>query len=93
MNASSRSFSWSMELLAFASCVFAPKMLDNLLTTHVCHSNPFFVLSERSGRKGGTARYAKRLVYKYTLARRAAAYSIIIMYQVQVLCCETAHGV
>ena len=33
-------------------------------------------------------------IYEYTLVRRAAAYSIIIIIdQVQVLCCETAHGV
>ena len=31
-------------------------------------------------------------IYKYILVPRAAAYSIII-YQVQILCCETAHGV
>ena len=29
----------------------------------------------------------------YSLVRRAAAYSMIIFYLVQVLCCETAHGV
>ena len=43
-------FSWSMELLAFASRLSAPKMLDHLLTASVCHSNPFFLPSERSGR-------------------------------------------
>ena len=32
-------------------------------------------------------------IYKYIYVRRAAAHSIIIIYQVQVLCCETAHGV
>ena len=32
-------------------------------------------------------------IYKYMLVRRAAAYSIMIIYQVQELCCETAHGV
>ena len=32
-------------------------------------------------------------IYKYILVRRAAAYSIISIYQVNVLCCETAHGV
>ena len=32
-------------------------------------------------------------MYKYLLVRRAAAYSMIIIYQVLVLCCETAHGV
>ena len=36
-------------------------------------------------------------IYKYILVRRAAAYSIpylvIIIYQVQVICCETAYGV
>ena len=42
--------SWSMELLSFASRLFAPKLLDHLLTTYVCHSNPFFLASERNGR-------------------------------------------
>ena len=32
-------------------------------------------------------------IYKNILVRRAAAYSIIIIYQVKVLCCETAHVV
>ena len=33
-------------------------------------------------------------IYEYILVRRAAAYSVITMIeQVQVLCCETAHGV
>ena len=34
-------------------------------------------------------------IYKYILVRRAAAYknSIIMIYQVKVLCRETAHGV
>ena len=32
-------------------------------------------------------------MYEYILVRRAAAYSIILIYQVQVPCCETAHGV
>ena len=33
-------------------------------------------------------------IYEYILVRRAAAYStIFIVDQVQVLCCETAHGV
>ena len=32
-------------------------------------------------------------IYKYILVRCAAAYSIIIICQVKVLCCETAHGV
>ena len=32
-------------------------------------------------------------IYKYILVRRAAAYSIIVIYQIQVLCYETAHGV
>ena len=59
MNAASRLFSWSMELLAFTSRLFAPKMLDNLHTTSVCNSNQFFLASERSGR---STRYAKRLV-------------------------------
>ena len=31
-------------------------------------------------------------IYKYILVRRTAAYSIIIIYRVQVLCCETTHG-
>ena len=39
-----------MELLSFASRLFAPKLLDHLLTTYVCHSNPFFLASERNGR-------------------------------------------
>ena len=44
-------FSWSMKLLAFISRLSAPKMLDHLHTTyHVCHSNPFVLVSERSGR-------------------------------------------
>ena len=46
----SRLFSWSMELLAFASRLFALQMLDHLLTTSVCHPNPFYLPSERSGR-------------------------------------------
>ena len=34
------------------------------------------------------------IVYKFIRVRRAAAYnSIVIIYQIQVLCCETAHGV
>ena len=49
-HASSRLFSWSTELLAFASRLFAPEILDHLLTTCVCHSKPFFLLRERSGR-------------------------------------------
>ena len=32
-------------------------------------------------------------IYKYILVRCAAAYGIIVIYQVQVLCCETAYGV
>ena len=32
-------------------------------------------------------------IYKYTLVRRAATYSIIIIYQVKVVRCETAHSV
>ena len=32
-------------------------------------------------------------IYKCMLVRRATAYSILIFYQVQALCCETAHGV
>ena len=43
-------FSWSMELLVFASRLFAPKVLDHLLATPVCLSNPSFRSSERSGR-------------------------------------------
>ena len=50
MHAASGLFSWSMELLAFARRLFVPKILDHLLTTPVCHSNPFFLVSERSGR-------------------------------------------
>ena len=50
MHASSRLFSCGMELFAFASRLFAPKMLDHLPTTSVCHSNPFFLPSKRSGR-------------------------------------------
>ena len=49
MHATSRLFSWSIELLAFASRLFASKMLDHPLTS-VCHSDPFFLASERSGR-------------------------------------------
>ena len=36
MHAVSRLFSWGMGLLAFASRLFAPKMLDHLLTTYIC---------------------------------------------------------
>ena len=50
MHAASRLFSWSMELLAFASRLFAPKMLDHLPTTYVCHFNIFLLANERSGR-------------------------------------------
>ena len=50
MHASFRLLSWSMELLAFASRLFAPKMLDYLLTASVYRSNAFFLPSERSGR-------------------------------------------
>ena len=50
MHAASRLFSWSMELLAFATRLFAPKMLDHLLTTSICHSNLFLFVRERSGR-------------------------------------------
>ena len=50
MHAASGLFSWSMELLAFAGRLFAPKMLDHLLTTSVCHSNPSLLVSERGGR-------------------------------------------
>ena len=32
-------------------------------------------------------------IYKYVLVRRAAAYSIITIYQVKLLCCETSQGV
>ena len=48
MHAASGLFSWSMELLAFASRLFAPKMLDHLPTTSV----PFqsLLAGERSGR-------------------------------------------
>ena len=49
-HASSRLFSWSTELLAFASRLFAPNILDHLLTTSAFHSNPFFLVNERSGR-------------------------------------------
>ena len=37
MHAASRLFSWSMELLAFASRLFAPKALDNLL--YILHAS------------------------------------------------------
>ena len=50
MHAASRLFSWSTELLAFASRLFAPNILDHLLTTSAFHSNPFFLVNERSGR-------------------------------------------
>ena len=50
-------FSWSMELLAFATpCLH----LQYWNIYYICQSNPFFLVSERSGR---TARYAKRLVH------------------------------
>ena len=86
MHAASGLFSWSMELLGFASRLFAPKMLDHLTTSAIplfrsvipcerfpgawsswhlqvaclhlnfwticciCHSVPFLLVSERSGR-------------------------------------------
>ena len=59
-------FSRSMEMLAFASRLYAPKMLDRPLKTSFCHSNPFFLASECSV---GTARYAKRLVHIYEYIR------------------------
>ena len=34
-----------------------------------------------------------RQVYTNTYVHRAAAYIVIIIYQVKALCCETAHGV
>ena len=43
-------FSWNMEMLAFASRLYAPIMLDRPLTTSVCHSNPFLLASECSVR-------------------------------------------
>ena len=52
-------FSWSMELLAFVSRLFAPKMLGHLAHLRICDSVPFFHVSERSWRN---RRHAKRLV-------------------------------
>ena len=54
----SRLFSWSMELLAVASRRFARKILGRLLTTSLCQFNPFFLASERSGRKPPATRSA-----------------------------------
>ena len=45
-----RLLSWSMELLAFASRLITLTMLNHLLSTSGCNSNPLFLASERSGR-------------------------------------------
>ena len=50
MHASSGLFSWSMELLVFASRLFAPKMLHHLINTFACHFNPLFLVIERDVR-------------------------------------------
>ena len=62
-HASSRLFSWSTELLEFVSRLFAPKMLDHLLHTSTCHSYPFFLPTERSGRNR-TRREAPYITYQ-----------------------------
>ena len=65
--------------LGICSRLFAPKMLDHLLTTSVCHPNPFFLASERSGRNR-PLREAPCIYYWYcsTLFRSLAFLSLII---------------
>ena len=46
MHAASRLFSWTMELLAFASRLFAPTYY---ISDSDCHSIPFFLASEGIG--------------------------------------------
>ena len=57
MHAAPGLFFWGIELLAFASHLFASKMLHHLLHSH---SVPFFFEASVAG---GTAGYAKRLTY------------------------------
>ena len=88
MHAASRLFSWSVKLLAFASRLFAPKMLDHLLlTTSVCHSNPFPLASERSGRKGAPGYGRTWLIasvgagsIKFLFVSHPAAYICCLLY-------------
>ena len=55
MYAASRLFSWIMELLAFASRLFAPNILDHQPSVTPFHSSLWASVA------GGTARYATRL--------------------------------
>ena len=48
MHAASRLFSWSVELVASASRLFSPKMLDHLL--YICNTSTCLFADERSGR-------------------------------------------
>ena len=62
MHAASGLFSWSMEILAFASRQFAPKIVD--LSVRSIRILFYSLVSERSGRFEA-ARGAKRLVHIY----------------------------
>ena len=51
MHAASGSLSWAMELLAFASRQFAPKIVDLSVCFINSHFVRFFLVSDRSGRR------------------------------------------
>ena len=62
MHAASGLFSWIMELLAFASRLFAPQGPS---TTYICHSVPFFLVGERSGRNRALATRSALYIISY----------------------------
>ena len=79
MHAASRLFSWSMVLLALASRLFAPKMLDHLLYIFIfCNSNPCLFVSESSERNRCTCMYTatkqfSSSMYEYVCCRWTAS--------------------
>ena len=83
----SRLLSCSMELSAFASRLFATKMLDHLLLLHLSViSNPFFLASERSGRHC-PLREAPCMSYRLKMPALSLPYSPMDIpgYQLEVL--------